>query len=328
MRPLVTDLGPSATRAPQAQQAGLTAQFFGTTTLAFSDGTTTIVTDGFFSRPSIRELASGPVKPNLHRIEAALASAHLGHVAAILVAHSHHDHAMDSPYVAHLTGATLVGSRSSANIARGVDFPESKIAEVIDGSTCHFGAFTVSVFQTPHSKPNLIAGRIERALGRSAWVGAYKDGGNFSFHIAHPWGNVLVVPSRGVRKNWRIPLQSDVVFLGIGGSVRSAKKMQPLWDQFVTASAATKVYPIHWDNFFAPSHPRSADGTTAGIGRKLAKLRSLAQQGQHVALLQPFEKVLLRAPGLPLTNSEIASKDGCDLPSTPAAMATAHSNEA
>jgi L-ascorbate metabolism protein UlaG (beta-lactamase superfamily) len=80
-------------------------RFLGTATISFDDGHTVIMTDGFFSRPSLARVLFGTVKPNEQRIREALQRAHLTRVAAIFVGHSHYDHAMDTAIVAERTGA-------------------------------------------------------------------------------------------------------------------------------------------------------------------------------------------------------------------------------
>jgi L-ascorbate metabolism protein UlaG (beta-lactamase superfamily) len=276
-RPAVTEFEPLAERPTPAEPANLTEHNFGTSTIVFSDGRTTIMTDGFFSRPSIGRLLLLPVAPNEKRIRAALDRAGLGHAAAIFVAHSHHDHAMDTPYVAQLTGATVVGSRSTENIALGVGFPRDRVQRIADGSVCRFGAFTVTIFQTPHSTPKPFPGEISGPLSRSAWVEDYREGGNFTFHVAHPLGNVLVVPSRGVRKGWSgRPLRADTVFLGVGGLVSSADKLRPMWDQFVVGFKAETVYPIHWDDFLRKASSEFDGEIPSRLRKKLHSLEQLA----------------------------------------------------
>jgi len=259
-----------------------------------SDGLSSIMVDGFFSRPTLRRLLTGPVTPDEARIRGGLRDAGVTRLSAVLVAHSHHDHAMDAPYVAQLTGATVVGSRSTANIALGSGFPAKRIEIVGDRWVCRFGEFTVTTFLTPHSKPNLLPGRIAKPLPRSASVLAYKEGGSYSFHVAHPLGNVLIVPSRAVRPDWSVPLPAATVFLGMGGRVSSAEQLRPYWDQFVSGSGAKTVYPIHWDDFF--TEYEELERVPRRLARKKALLESLS--GGTVAIEVP-----------PYTRSIVLGKD-------------------
>ena len=93
--------------------------FLGVASLLLDDGETAIMTDGFFSRPSLAKVALGKVAPDHARIDAVLARAGVDRLAAVLPVHSHFDHAMDSAVVADRTGAVLVGGESTANVGRG-----------------------------------------------------------------------------------------------------------------------------------------------------------------------------------------------------------------
>ena len=61
-------LAPPATKAEAGK--GLTVMFVGVATLLFDDGETAIMTDGYFSRPGQRELAS--IRPDRDAISKAL----------------------------------------------------------------------------------------------------------------------------------------------------------------------------------------------------------------------------------------------------------------
>ena len=103
----------------EATENRLTATFFGTTTILISDGETSVMTDGFFSRPRLRTLLFGKIMPDKKLIADVLEEAQVTNLTAVIPVHSHHDHAMDAPQVAIETGALLVGSESTANIGRG-----------------------------------------------------------------------------------------------------------------------------------------------------------------------------------------------------------------
>ena len=115
-------------------QAQLSAQFFGVSTVSVSDGEHTVMTDGFFSRPDYIRLVLG-VSPNEDRINRALAAGKITSLDALLVAHSHHDHAMDAGVVAKKTGAIVIGTRSAANIAIGSGLPATRTKTVVGGET-------------------------------------------------------------------------------------------------------------------------------------------------------------------------------------------------
>ena len=115
---------------PDTTTGAVTVTFLGNTTLLITDGQTSLMTDGFFTRPDMASLLFGRLEPDSGLIRAALQRAGVTRLAAVIPAHSHHDHAMDAPEVARQTGALLLGSASSANIGRGWGLPESQIRVV------------------------------------------------------------------------------------------------------------------------------------------------------------------------------------------------------
>jgi glyoxylase-like metal-dependent hydrolase (beta-lactamase superfamily II) len=87
-----------AYNSPPGRNSSLSVRFFGTSTILITDGSASIMTDGFFSRPSFFKLATS-IFPDAEEIDFALQNGP-SKIDAIFVAHSHHDHAMDSGVVA------------------------------------------------------------------------------------------------------------------------------------------------------------------------------------------------------------------------------------
>ena len=130
----------------------LTATFLGVSTVLLSDGETSLMTDGFFTRPAslLRLLvARAEIEPDKGRIAAALEEAGVMDLAAVITVHSHYDHAMDAPFVAEITEAVLVGSESTASIGRGWGLPENRIVVPASGESLEFGKFTVTLRYVP-----------------------------------------------------------------------------------------------------------------------------------------------------------------------------------
>ena len=75
-------------------------QFAGVSTLIISDDSTTIMTDGFFSRFPSWDMLFGEIEPQKEDIKWAVDKLAMDKLDAVLVVHSHFDHAMDAPEVA------------------------------------------------------------------------------------------------------------------------------------------------------------------------------------------------------------------------------------
>ena len=111
----------------------LRAVFLGVSTVLLTDGETSVLTDGFFSRPSKLDLAFKRLVPNPARVRATLARFGISRLDAVFVVHSHFDHALDAPLVAELTGARLIGSESTHNIAAGQGLDRDRCDQVVLG---------------------------------------------------------------------------------------------------------------------------------------------------------------------------------------------------
>ena len=239
----------------------LSVTFLGVATLLITDGQTSLMTDGFFSRPGLAKVALGRLDSDGARIDAALNRAGVDRLAAVLPVHSHFDHAMDSAVVAERTGAQLVGGSSTANVGRGHGLPESRIDETSPGQQRTYGDFTITLIEGAHCPPDRYPGTIDAPLLTPARASAYKCGEAWSTIIRHSSGpSVLIQGSAGSVPGALAGQQVDVVYLGIGQlGVQSEDYVRRFWRDSVQAVGATRVVLIHWDDFFrALDHPLRA----------------------------------------------------------------------
>src|SRR6476659_10869628 len=120
--------------APEAKaDAPLTVAWAGVTTLLVDDGSSALMTDGFFSRPGLANVGLGQIAPSTSRIDDSLRRLGVDRLEAVLPVHTHFDHAMDSAVVAERTGARLIGGESAANVGRGGGLPDEQITVVAAG---------------------------------------------------------------------------------------------------------------------------------------------------------------------------------------------------
>jgi len=238
---------------PPARPLDLTVRFMGAGTLSFDDGKTVIMEDGFFSRPGIFSILTTKIAPNEQRIDWALKRAGITRLAAIFVAHSHYDHVLDTGMVAMKTGATVLGTSSTANAVEGAGLPADRVRVIKDGSTFTFGAFKVTAFETPHSPHPTSVGFIDHLLRTPANEGDFKVGGNFSYLVEHGARRILVIASGNYVPGKFKGIKADVVFLGIGTFGKQTPRFaEQYWHEAVEQTGAKLVIPIHWDNFFSP----------------------------------------------------------------------------
>jgi L-ascorbate metabolism protein UlaG (beta-lactamase superfamily) len=237
----------------------VTVTWLGNTTLLFDDHETQVLIDGNFTRVRPLEIALFlPVSSDVATVNYALAEFRMDRLAAIVPVHSHFDHAMDVGHVANRTSAVVLGSESTANIARGADVPVDQYQILAEGETRQFGDFTIRLLASRHAPVKFgeepwFPGTIEDPLRQPASVNAWKEGVTWSIFIGHPRGTSLILGSGGYVKGKLQDESADVVMLGIAGLTRLGKDyVRELWNETVVATGATRVLPVHYDDFTAP----------------------------------------------------------------------------
>ena len=118
---------------PASPGVALRVAWLGVSTLHVTDGTSSLLTDGFFSRPGLVRTGLGRIRPDEARIDHALRRAGIDTLEAVLPVHTHYDHVLDSATVAARTGARVIGGESAAHVARGHGLPEGRIRVVTSG---------------------------------------------------------------------------------------------------------------------------------------------------------------------------------------------------
>ncbi len=239
----------------------VTVRFTGTSTLLFSDGETSWMVDGWFTRVGALSLVAGEIEPDLDAIEEGLARNEVDRLAVVIPIHSHFDHAMDAPEVAKRTGALLLGSESTAMIGRGWGLDAGHIRVAVDRAPMRFGAFTITLIETDHFEfPDpavreraLADPRIEAPLVPPVGAFDYKVGQPYAIHVAHPKGRFLIQGSAGFRENGLAGFEADTVFLGVGGlGTQTEAYREAYWTETVERFAPRRVIPIHFDSLTAP----------------------------------------------------------------------------
>jgi L-ascorbate metabolism protein UlaG (beta-lactamase superfamily) len=239
---------------PAERDAPVAVTFLGVSTLLLDDGESAILTDGFFSRPSMGRVLLGRLAPDLDRIGNCLAKAGIGRLEAVLPVHSHYDHALDSAVVAERTGAVLVGGESTANLGRGHGLPEDRIVVATPGEPLRYGAWTLTLVESHHCPPDRYPGVIAAPVRPPARVGAYRCGEAWSILVAHESGRtVLVQGSAGYVEGALAGHTADVAYLGVGQlGLQSEEYLTAYWAETVRAVGARRAVLTHWDDFFRP----------------------------------------------------------------------------
>ncbi len=248
--------GMDAYQARLAPPAGpsepLTASWFGVSAVLIRDGRSGIFIDPFFSRPGgvLRLLGNPRLTPDEAAIRRGLRDAGVERLDAVVVSHSHYDHAMDAGLVARLTGARLIGSTSTLNIGRGAGLAENRLVVAEPGVTVSLGDFELVFIASAHAgatggRP---LGEISAPLYPPARLGDYRQGGTWSILLRHPRGHILHHGSAGFRPGALAGYRADTVLLGVA----LIDDLDRYLDAVVRTTGARRVFPLHWDDFTRP----------------------------------------------------------------------------
>lgn len=244
--------------APAAQaDAPLTVTWAGVTTLLIDDGSSAVMTDGFFSRPNLLEIGLRPLSPSAPRIDGCLARIGVDRLEAVMPVHTHYDHAMDSAVVAERTGAKVVGGSSAVQIGRGQGLPEDRLVAVTPGEPLTVGAYDVTLIEAEHSPPDRFPGVITEPIVPPVKVSAYKCGEAWSTLVHHRPSErrMMIVGSAGYVRGALTGQRADVVYLGVGQlGIQPESYLVEYWNETVRTVGARRVVLIHWDDFFRPLH--------------------------------------------------------------------------
>jgi L-ascorbate metabolism protein UlaG (beta-lactamase superfamily) len=238
-----------------APNSSLAVTWLGVSTLLVDDGASALMTDGFFSRPSLASVAVRKLAPSLPRIEGCLARTGVERLEAVLPVHTHFDHALDSAVVADRTGALLVGGTSTAQVGLGHGLPEDRIVVAAPGEPMTMGAYDVTLVESEHCPPDRFPGSITAPVVPPVKASAFKCGEAWSTLVHHRPSDrsLLIQGSAGFLPGALAGRRADVTYLGVGQlGLQPERYLVDYWTETVRAVGARRVVLIHWDDFFRP----------------------------------------------------------------------------
>jgi len=230
---------------------GLELEWLGVSGYRLTHEGKTLYVDPFVSRvPLSYLLRRTPALPDPDQIERFFPAEQ--DVVAVLVGHTHWDHAVDAPAVARRYGCSAYGSSSLAALMR-LHGLGDRVVEVEPYRTYELGPFEVTFVPSAHSKLVLglavpFAGELTCEHLDGLAPGAYRCGRVWGIHISvagitlyHQGSADLIddaVRHRGV----------DVFLAGIAGRNFTER----YWERILPRLDPAIVVPTHYDNFFVP----------------------------------------------------------------------------
>lgn len=226
--------------------------WLGTAGLALEHQGRTLLVDPFLSRPGFRQTFSGRLRPRKDLIRCYTPRADI-----IVGSHSHHDHIMDIPQVALLTGARVMGSESLCNLCRAHGLVEDRLWQISPPQTIESPPFRVTLRSSRHAKtvtgkvplPGDIPGDVRPPLRANQ----YRNNHTFGVLIKVLRGpgrdlSVFHLGSADFLPETIEGLRCDVLMVSIVGRHRRPDFTRGL----LRGLRPRLVIPIHFDNFFLP----------------------------------------------------------------------------
>jgi L-ascorbate metabolism protein UlaG (beta-lactamase superfamily) len=233
-------------RRPLGLPDGLELEWLGVAGYRLTYEGVSILVDPYVSRVPLRSLLlRRPALP-----EPALLERYIpGRASAVLIGHTHWDHAVDAPAIARRDGCPVYGSGSLAQLMR-VHGLESIVVE--PRRAYEVGPFVVRFVSSRHSK--LLFGRkipfdgpltCEDVHGLSP--GAYRCGDVFGIRIEVAGISLYHQGSADLDDAQAIE-PVDVFLAGVAG-----RQVTPhYWDRILPRLDPRVLVPTHYDDFFAP----------------------------------------------------------------------------
>lgn len=241
---------------------------FGAAGWEISDGQRVILLDPYFSRVRFRGRAFGaPNSPTIPGDERPVfgpddppvsdtetISAHITRADFILISHSHFNHCMDMPYIARTTGATVIGTESTVNVARACGVAEEQLIAVRGGEDYAFGAFSVKVIPSLHSAMNdkryFNSAVIPRDVRAPLRLRDHVEGGTLAYFIRLGGYAILAFGSMNYIEREIAGLRPDAVLIP---AARARLEIHDYTGRLLRAVGfPPTVIATHWDTQSAP----------------------------------------------------------------------------
>jgi L-ascorbate metabolism protein UlaG (beta-lactamase superfamily) len=267
----------------------VSVRWLGTAGFAIEHEGHTLLIDPYVTRASLARCAALRVASDARAIDA-----YVPRADAIIVGHTHFDHALDVPQIARKTGAKVFGSRSAATLCRAENVRDAQI-DVVESTTTierEVGPFRLRFVPSAHSR--FAAGRIPFP-GEIAdcddvpmRIGHYRCGAVFGVEIKVEGRTLFHLGSAELVDATLDAREVDLLLLCVAGWTAS----KDLPERVARKLSPKGVLLSHWDDFFRPLD-RPARALPAMKLPALVDRLTTATRDAKVGTVPIFGRVLL-----------------------------------
>ncbi len=264
---------------------GVSLRWLGTAGFAISYQGTTLVTDPYLTRRSFGHVARGRVLIP----DPALAPGFVPHCDAVLMGHTHFDHALDAPVIAAAHGCPVYGSASMTHLM-GLHGLADQAVTVTPHEPMEIGPFVVRFVPSVHSK--LLLGFAIPQEGEIT-CDHCEHMTNKHFNCGQVWGIHIEVAGTSLFHMGSCDLLDDELtrpaewFLaGIAGRGSTPR----FWERVLKRIQPRVLIPHHYDNFFLPLGEEMGFSLNVNYGAMLSEVRAV-DPDLRVVSLDPLQEV-------------------------------------
>ncbi len=271
-------------RRPLDLPRGLSLRWLGTAGFAIEYEGHTILVDPYVSRAGLRSLFGAVLLPDERAIDAFVPAAD-----AVLVGHTHFDHALDIAAIAS-RGANVYGSSSAANLLRARDLGARAI-EVVPGRVYAVGPFEVTFVESLHSKlvfglaiphdGELTCDHLDDLRGHQ-----YRCGQVYGIHIAVAGVTFYHQGSADLLEDRIRHRHIDYFLAGIAGRGFTRDYTR----RILRALEPKVVIPHHFDDFFRPLGGEPGFSFNVNLGGFVEEVERVSRDFA-VHTLEPLQRV-------------------------------------
>lgn len=279
--PAAADPAPAPATAPRTP---ITLTYLGVAGWQIDAGAVTILADPYFSRPKL----DGRIVPD----EEAIARRSPARADLIVVGHSHVDHLLDAPSVAMRTGAQILGSLSTARVARASGLPADQIIPIQGGEDYAFpSGYSVRVMRSLHSaldKKHAAGGaEIPAAPKLPLTFDDYAEGGAYSYLVRVGGREIFLLSTANFIEREIEGLRPDIAIVATG-------LRQEIHDYTCRLMKALGNPPLVYTNHFDDWRGPPVDAPTDDDLRAFIAEVKRCSPGTKVVVPKHFEAMTVR----------------------------------
>ncbi|MBI2295791.1 MAG: MBL fold metallo-hydrolase [Betaproteobacteria bacterium] len=266
----------------RARRAELRLTHFGAAGWSITDGAATLLLDPYFSRVRFKnrpygapDAATVPRDPRpvvdyteVPTHDTGTVDRHVARADFVLLSHSHFNHAMDMPHIARKTSATVIGTESTANIARASGVPDAQIITARGGEDFEFDRVSIKVIPSLHSalsnKHYWSSAAIPRDVKMPLRLKDYVEGGTLAYMVRIGGRQLLLFGGMNYIEREVAGLRPDVALIA---AAKPRREIHDYTGRLLRALGRPRiVVATHWDNqglpFGAPQDEARAEADT------------------------------------------------------------------